>query len=99
MLSEFFPLIAASGLSTPGSLPFSIGFAIHGLKSARATQRIAELEEIAAAQGEELNRLRRTYRAGRWKALRSHLQRNGAPESFGFQPFAFPKSIAAVTMS
>ena len=53
--------IAARGLSGLGSLLFTIGFAIHGQQASKTGQRIAELEAIAAAQGEELNRLRATY--------------------------------------
>lgn len=51
-------MIASSGLSGLGSLLFAIGFAIHGLHASRAQQRIGELEAIATAQGEELNRHR-----------------------------------------
>jgi hypothetical protein len=48
----------ATGSSQFGSLLFTVGFAIHGQQAFRAAQRIAELEGIAAAQGEELHRLR-----------------------------------------
>lgn len=51
-------VIASSSLSGLGSLLFAIGFAIHGLQASRAQQRITELEAIAAAQSEELNRHR-----------------------------------------
>jgi|GEM_PF-1986275 len=54
-----FSMMISGGLSGLGSLLFSIGFALQGLKSVRTTQRITELEAIAAAQGEELNRQRR----------------------------------------
>ena len=43
-----------------GPLLFAIGFALHGSHAARSSQRVTELEAIAAAQGEELNRLRAT---------------------------------------
>lgn len=48
----------SSILSRLGSLLFAIGFTIHGLQASKIHQRITELETIAAAQGEELNRLR-----------------------------------------
>jgi hypothetical protein len=54
-------VIAASSLSGLGSLLFAIGFALHGLHASRAQQRIGELEAIATAQGEELDRQRATY--------------------------------------
>ena len=57
----FFLIYAANGISGLGSLLFAIGFALHGLQAARTNQRISELEAIAAAQGEELNRHRVTY--------------------------------------
>ena len=54
-----FSLISAG---TPlGSLLFAIGFAVYGLQASKARQRITELEAIAAAQGEELNRQRASY--------------------------------------
>ncbi len=56
-----YALLAASGLSGLGSLLFTIGFALHGLHASRRFQRISELEAIAAAQGEELNRHRAAY--------------------------------------
>lgn len=51
-------IIALSSLSGLGSLLFFIGFAIHGQKGSVSQTRINELEAIATAQGEELNRLR-----------------------------------------
>ncbi|QJE95739.1 hypothetical protein [Luteolibacter luteus] len=39
-------------------LLFIIGFAIHGLKTARVNQRIRELEQLTEAMSEEINRLR-----------------------------------------
>ena len=53
--------IASSAFSGIGSLLFAIGFAIHGQQSSKNQQRITELEAIAAAQGEELNRHRVSY--------------------------------------
>lgn len=41
-----------------GTLLFFIGFAIHGQKGSVSQTRITELEAIATAQAEELNRLR-----------------------------------------
>lgn len=55
-------MLAMSGLSGLGSLLFTIGFALHGLHASRRFQRISELEAIAAAQGEELNRHRAAYK-------------------------------------
>ena len=55
--STFYFLIPTC-LSGLGSLLFAIGFAIHGQKASKSDQRIAELESIATAQGEEINRLR-----------------------------------------
>ena len=57
----FFLINAANGISGLGSLLFAIGFALYGWQRARTTQRVTELETIAAAQGEELNRHRATY--------------------------------------
>jgi hypothetical protein len=56
-----YAMVAAGGLSGLGSLLFTIGFALHGMHAARRFQRISELEAIAAAQGEELNRHRAAY--------------------------------------
>ena len=56
-----FPMLATSGLSGLGSLLFAVGFAIHGHQASKSRQRITELEAIAAAQGEELKRLRAPY--------------------------------------
>ena len=53
--------MAASALTGLGSLLFTVGFAIHGQQASKTQQRIAELEAIAAAQGEELNRQRIPY--------------------------------------
>lgn len=53
--------MAASVLTGLGSLLFAVGFAIHGQQASKTQQRIAELEVIAAAQGEELNRQRVSY--------------------------------------
>jgi hypothetical protein len=61
MPSSVFAAIGAGALSGLGSLLFSIGFAIHGQQGSNSLPRIAELEAIAAAQGEELNRLRPPY--------------------------------------
>ncbi len=46
------------GFGGRGSLLFAIGCAIHGQQTSRLQQRITELEAIAAAQSEELNRPR-----------------------------------------
>ena len=56
-----FAAVIAGSLSSLGSLLFAIGFALHGLQAARTNQRISELEAIAAARGEELNRHRVSY--------------------------------------
>jgi hypothetical protein len=56
-------MLVSGGLSGLGSLLFAIGFALHGLHASRAQARIGELEAIAAAQGEELNR-QRAYGTG-----------------------------------
>ncbi|MBK1828952.1 hypothetical protein [Haloferula rosea] len=40
-----------------GMLVFMVGFALHGLQSARVVDRITELETIAAAQQEQISRL------------------------------------------
>ena len=52
--------IAATVLSALGSVLFAVGFAFMGSLAARSSQRVTELEAIAHAQGEELNRLRAT---------------------------------------
>jgi hypothetical protein len=41
-----------------GSLLFAIGFAVHGLRAARAASRLRELEQLAAAMSEEIHQLR-----------------------------------------
>lgn len=53
-----FVMIAASSVPALGSLLFAIGFAMHGLRAARAAQRVQELEQLAAAMSEEINQLR-----------------------------------------
>lgn len=40
-----------------GLLVFMIGFALHGLQIGRVVERITELETVAAAQQEEIERL------------------------------------------
>lgn len=61
MSAGTYAMIAAGGLSGLGSLLFTIGFALRGMHASRRFQRISELEAIAAAQGEELNRHRAAY--------------------------------------
>lgn len=39
-------------------LLFAIGFAIHGLRTARVNERVRELEQLAEAMSEEINRMR-----------------------------------------
>ncbi|HEX7260847.1 MAG TPA: hypothetical protein VF258_03450 [Luteolibacter sp.] len=51
-------IFACRGFSALGSLLFAIGFAVHGLRASRIHQRVTELEAIAAAQSDELDRLR-----------------------------------------
>lgn len=58
--STYYFLIPSS-LSGLGSLLFAIGFAMHGQQASKTQQRISELESIANAQSEELNRHRTTY--------------------------------------
>ncbi len=53
-------VLGMGGLSTLGSLIFSIGFAVHGLRNARIRDRVTELEALSAAQAQELSRLRAT---------------------------------------
>lgn len=53
-----FLFMAASALPALGTLLFAIGFAIHGLRASRSAQRVEELEQLAAAMSEEINRLR-----------------------------------------
>ncbi|MCW1923429.1 hypothetical protein OKA05_12765 [Luteolibacter arcticus] len=45
-------------ISTLGSLLFATGFALHGLGSARATERQGDLEQLVAAMSEEIDRLK-----------------------------------------
>ena len=45
-------------VSTSGAMLFAVGFAMHGLRSARAIERQGELEQLAAAMSEEIDRLR-----------------------------------------
>lgn len=58
--SMAFPILLAVGtLMIPaGMILFSIGFAIHGLAAARVSARAEELETLATAMTEEINRLR-----------------------------------------
>ncbi|WP_035612805.1 hypothetical protein [Haloferula sp. BvORR071] len=52
-------LIIGGVLAVPvGMLLFAAGFVLHGMEMARAQQRAKELENLAAAMGEELNRFR-----------------------------------------
>ena len=47
------------GLTIPASLLlFSIGFAMHGLKTTRVRERLNELEQLTGAMSEEIDRLR-----------------------------------------
>jgi hypothetical protein len=54
----YLPLI----ISVTGNLLFAIGFALHGLKVASASQRQGELEQLAAAMSEEIDRLKGSSR-------------------------------------
>jgi hypothetical protein len=45
-------------VSMLGSTLFAVGFAMHGLRSARATERQTELEQLVAAMAEEMDQLR-----------------------------------------
>lgn len=56
-MSGFAPYIMLGGLSSLGSFLFAIGFALHGLRSARAASRLADLEQLSAAMSEEIARL------------------------------------------
>lgn len=49
--------VVASMAIPVGMLVFMVGFALHGLQSARVVDRITELETIAAAQQEQISRL------------------------------------------
>jgi hypothetical protein len=52
-------ILMAGGLLIPvGLLLFSVGFALHGFAAARTANRADELEQLAAAMSEEMNRLR-----------------------------------------
>jgi len=55
--SQVLTIISAS-LPLFSSLIFAIGFAIHGSRAARAADRLAELENLATAMSDEINRLR-----------------------------------------
>lgn len=50
----YFSLVSIVGIT--GSLLFMIGFCLHALRTARMVERSAELEAIASAQAEQLNR-------------------------------------------
>jgi hypothetical protein len=57
--SAFPTILMAGGALIPvGFLLFSVGFAIHGFAAARAANRAEELEQLAAAMSEEIDRLR-----------------------------------------
>jgi hypothetical protein len=51
-------MIGCTAIPAFGTLLFAIGFAIHGLRSARSASRMRELEQVAAAMSEEINQLR-----------------------------------------
>lgn len=52
-------LVGIASLLIPfSSLLFVIGFAIHGLKTARVRERMQELEQLTEAMSQEINRLR-----------------------------------------
>jgi len=51
-------MIMVGALSALGSLSFAIGFALHGTRNSRITQRTTELEMMNLAQATELERLR-----------------------------------------
>ena len=44
-------------VSMLGGTLFAVGFAMHGLRSARATERQTELEQLVAAMSEDLQRM------------------------------------------
>jgi hypothetical protein len=46
-----------SGLPLLGSLVFAAGFAMHGMRASRASERLSELEMLVRSQGEEIRRL------------------------------------------
>ncbi|TAE78385.1 MAG: hypothetical protein EAZ84_00945 [Verrucomicrobia bacterium] len=54
------PMVLTIAFSLPlfSSLIFAIGFTLHGLRAARAADRLAELENLASAMSEEITRLR-----------------------------------------
>ena len=47
-----------------GSFVFAIGFVIHALQTARALERLAELEQLTAAMGEEISEKQREKKVG-----------------------------------
>jgi hypothetical protein len=52
-------LMGVGALAIPvGLLLFGIGFAIHGLRAARAQERVGELEQLTQAMDEEITRLK-----------------------------------------
>lgn len=52
-------IAGAGGLLTPlGMALFSVGFALHGFKVARARERIGELEQLTEAMSDEITRLK-----------------------------------------
>lgn len=52
-------LMAGATLPALGQVLFGIGFAIHGLRAARAASRMQELEQLTAAMSEEMSEMRR----------------------------------------
>jgi len=57
--SAFSGILMAGVVLVPvGLILFSIGFALHGFAAARMANRAEELEQLAAAMSEEINRLR-----------------------------------------
>ncbi len=51
----FFSLVSLIGMA--GSLLFMTGFCLHAFRAVRLMERSAELEAIASAQAEEMNRM------------------------------------------
>ena len=53
-------LMVGGGFMIPiGLMLFAIGFALHGMRTARAQQRIGELEQLTQAMDEEISRLKK----------------------------------------
>lgn len=68
-----------SGLPLLGSLLFAAGFAMHGMRASRASERLSELEILVRVQGEEIRRLSPSSAEQNNRPARTHHHSTATP--------------------